>query len=61
MIWLMEILKIWQEEQLLINSQEIKHFFVAKNPKYGGSVNNEIKQNKQLTEELHKPIIKKLK
>ena len=81
MIWLMEILKIWQEEQLLINSQDIKHFFIAKNPKYdeyqkglastayklfdkdskGGSVNNEIKQNKQLAEELHKPIIKKLK
>ena len=25
----------------------------------GGSVNNEIKQNEQLAEELHKPIIKK--
>ena len=25
----------------------------------GGGVNNEIKQNKQLTEELYKPIIKK--
>ena len=24
----------------------------------GGSVNNEIKQNEQLAEELHKPIIK---
>ena len=27
----------------------------------GGGVNNEIKQNEQLAEELHKPIIKKLK
>ena len=26
----------------------------------GGGVNNEIKQNEQLAEELHKPIIKKL-
>ena len=26
----------------------------------GSGVNNEIKQNKQLTEELHKPIIRKL-
>ena len=33
------------------------HFF-DKMPK-GGSVNNEIKQNEQLAEELHKPIIKK--
>ena len=27
----------------------------------GGSVNNEIKQNEQLAEGLHKPIIKKFK
>ena len=27
----------------------------------GSGVNNEIKQNEQLAEELHKPIIKKLK
>ena len=54
-----------------------KAFSIAKNPKYGGyergfasmvyklpngsGVNNEIKQNEQSAEELHKPIIKKFK
>ena len=35
----------------------IYNFFNKKSK--GGSVNNEIKQNEQLAEELHKPIIKK--
>ena len=51
-----------------------KTFNIATNPKYdglasmvynffdkksrGGGVNNEIKQNEQLAEELHKPVIK---
>ena len=33
-------------------------FFFDKKSAKGGSVNNEIKQNAQLAEELHKPIIK---
>ena len=33
-------------------------FFFDKKSAKGGSVNNEIKQNVQLAEELHKPIIK---
>ena len=37
----------------------IYNFFDKKSK--DGSVNNEIKQNEQLAEELHKPIIKKLK
>ena len=83
MIWLMKILKIYHEEQLLIKFSEIKHlillktqsmmdvkkvlllwfiifffFFFDKKSAKGGSVNNAIKQNAQLAEELHKPIIK---
>ena len=44
-----------------------KAFNVAKDPKYDGyqmdssGVNNEIKQNQQLAEETHKPIIRKFK
>ena len=34
MVWLMEILKIQQEEQLLIKSFRHKSFNIAKNPKY---------------------------
>ena len=33
-------------------------FLFDKKSAKGGSVNNEIKQNAQLAEELHKPIIK---
>ena len=35
-IWLMEILKIQQEEQLLIKFLRDKAFNIAKNPKYDG-------------------------
>ena len=44
-----------------------KAFNVAKDPKYDGyqmdssGVNNEIKQNQQVAEETHKPIIRKFK
>ena len=37
----------------------VYNFFYKKTS--GSGVNNEIKQNEQLAEELHKPIIKKLK
>ena len=85
MVWLMEILKIQQEEQFLIMLKD-KAFDIAKIPKYGlyqrglasmvynffdkkptsltdksaekVTVNNEMKQNEQLAEELHKPITK---
>ena len=33
-------------------------FNIFDNNSKGGSVNNEIKQNEQLAQELHKPIIK---
>ena len=94
MIWLMEILKIQQEEQLLTKKAlRVKAFNITKNPKYDGyqrglastvykffdkksasltdkspagsglnmHANNEFKQNHQLAEELHKPIIQKFK
>ena len=34
MIWLMEVLKIYQEEQILIKFWEIRHLILQKNPKY---------------------------
>ena len=36
MIWLLMILKVYQEEQLLIQHYVIKHSILAKNPKYDG-------------------------
>ena len=38
----------------------VYQFLVKKNPK-GSGIKNEIKQNEQLTEELHKPIIRNFK
>ena len=35
-----------------------KVFNIAKNPKYGVAIKNEIMPNKELAEELHKPIIR---
>ena len=35
-IWLVEILKILKEEQLLIKFWEIKHLILLKTPKYDG-------------------------
>ena len=81
MIWLMEILKIELEEQLLLNYYVIKHLILLKfidmmnikevqlqwfirffyKKTAVGAVKNEIMQNKELADELHKPIIKKLK
>ena len=81
MIWPMEIIKIQQEEQLLIVLKD-KAFNIAKNPKYdgyqrglasmvykffdkkskgSGVANDVVKQNLQLAEELHKPIIRKFR
>ena len=77
MIWLMEILKIQQEDKVLRD----KAFNIANSPKYdgyqrglasmiymffdkkstGSGVNNGIKPNIQLTSELHRPIIRNLK
>ena len=34
MIWLMEVLKIQQKEQLLIKFKETKVFHIAKSPKF---------------------------
>ena len=81
MIWLMEILKIYQKRAASDKVWRDKAFNIAKNPKYdkyqkglvsmvyksfekrssGSGIENEIKQNEQLAEELHKPIIKKFK
>ena len=81
MIWLMEILKIYQKRAVSDKVWRDKAFNIAKNPKYdkyqkglvsmvyksfekrssGSGIENEIKQNEQLAEELHKPIIKKFK
>ena len=81
MIWLMEILKIYQKRTASDKVWRDKAFNIAKNPKYdkyqkglvsmvyksfekrssGSGIENEIKQNEQLAEELHKPIIKKFK
>ena len=73
-IWLMEILKIQQEEQLHIERYYIlrnKAFNITKNPNYDvyqrdlalwctNILKNGIK-DKQLFDELHKPIIRKFK
>ena len=81
MMWLMEILKIYQKRAASDKVWRDKAFNIAKNPKYdkyqkglvsmvyksfekrssGSGIENEIKQNEQLAEELHKPIIKKFK
>ena len=81
MIWLMEILKIYQKRAASDKVWRDKAFNIAKKPKYdkyqkglvsmvyksfekrssGSGIENEIKQNEQLAEELHKPIIKKFK
>ena len=81
MIWLMEILKIYQKRAASDKVWRDKAFNIAKNPKYdkyqkglvsmvyksfekrssGSGIENEIKQNEQLAEELHKPIIKNFK
>ena len=81
MIWLMEILKIYQKRAASDKVWKDKAFNISKNPKYdkyqkglvsmvyksfekrssGSGIENEIKQNEQLAEELHKPIIKKFK
>ena len=81
MIWLMEILKIYQKRAASDKVWRDEAFNIAKNPKYdkyqkglvsmvyksfekrssGSGIENEIKQNEQLAEELHKPIIKKFK
>ena len=81
MIWLMEILKIYQKRAASDKVWRDKAFNIAKNPKYdkyqkglvsmvyksfekrssGSGIENEIKQNEQLAEELHKPIITKFK
>ena len=77
MIWLMEILKIQQEDKVLRD----KAFNIANSPKYDGyqrglasmvymffdkkstkrAVNNGIQPNIQLTDERHRPIIRNLK
>ena len=36
MTWLMEILKVYLEEQLLIKYCVVKHLILLKNPKYDG-------------------------
>ena len=56
MIWLLGILKIWKEEQLLI--------MIAKNPKYDGYQRGLASMvyklfDKKSAKELHKPIITK--
>ena len=80
MIWLMEISKIYQKEQLQKKFEEIKHLiqeikkvmdiekvfllcfkkFLIKRSLDSG-IRKEIKQNQQLLDEIHKPIIKKCK
>ena len=71
MIWLMVILKIYLEEQLLIKYYVMEHFILPKvldmidikkvfdKKTAGGTVKNEIMQNKELGEKLHKAIIRK--
>ena len=71
----MEILKIYTKEQLLIKYYVIKHLILLKIQKmmdinvdlpqwfiiFGETRKNEIISNKVLPEELHKPIIRKMK
>ena len=72
MTWLLKILKIYLEKQLLIKHYVMKHLtlivsMVSKllNKKSASNsfsaIKSEIKSNKQLAEELHKPIIRKSK
>ena len=79
MTWLMEILKISLEEQLLIKYCIIKHLILLKFQNMmdikevcffwwfinvlsisGEAVKNEIVSSKELAEQLHKPIIRKI-
>ena len=79
MTWLMEILKIYLEEQLPIKYCVIKHLILLKirnimdikrvllqwfiifliKKTFGSGIKSEIISNKELTEELHKRIIRK--
>ena len=72
MTWLLKILRIYLEKQLLIKHYVMKHLtlivsMVSKllNKKSASNsfsaIKSEIKSNKQLAEELHKPIIRKSK
>ena len=74
-IWLMEILKIYLEERLLIRCYMIKHLILLKIQSMlgftsmaytffdkntsGGVIKSEIMSNKELAKELHKLIIRK--
>ena len=80
MIWLMEISKIYQKEQLQKKFEEIKHLIkeikkvmdiekvlllrfkkLLIKKSLDSGIRKEIKQNQQLSDEIHKPIIKKCK
>ena len=72
MIWLMVILKIYLEEQLLIKYYVMEHFILPKvldmiNVKKvfdkktaGGTVKNEIMQNKELGKKYTKQLLENL-
>ena len=72
MIWLMVILKIYLEEQLLIKYYVMEHFILPKvldminikkvfdKKTAGGTVKNEIMQNKELGKKYTKQLLENL-